>query len=66
MKQSTESPALQPIGYTAREAMELLHLGPTTFYALIKDGKLRAHRTGHKYLVTREELERFVRGEDAA
>jgi excisionase family DNA binding protein len=46
---------------TTEEAAEILRLGRTTVYALIKEGQLRPVHTGRSCRLSRAELERYVR-----
>ena len=63
-------PQIQPLPITPRpltkvfhsveEAAEILSLGRTTIFALIRDGHLRAVRIGKRRLVAASELEAFA------
>jgi excisionase family DNA binding protein len=46
---------------TTEEAAEVLRIGRTTVYALIKDGHLRPVHIGRSCRISRAELERYVR-----
>ncbi|QNG39297.1 helix-turn-helix domain-containing protein [Geodermatophilaceae bacterium NBWT11] len=46
---------------TAEEAADVLCIGRTTVYALMKEGRLRPVHIGRSCRITRAELERFVR-----
>ena len=45
---------------TAEQAAEVLHVGRTTIFALLRDGALRSVRIGRCRRITRAELERYV------
>ncbi|MCU1606071.1 MAG: putative excisionase, partial [Modestobacter sp.] len=45
---------------TTEEAADLLRVGRTTVYALIKDGQLRPVHVGRSCRISRAELERYV------
>lgn len=47
--------------YSVNEAAELLSVGRTMVYDLIRDGRLRSLKVGHRRLIAREDLEAFVR-----
>lgn len=46
---------------TAKDAAEVLRVGRTTLYALMKAGELRPVRIGHSCRLSRVEIERHVR-----
>jgi excisionase family DNA binding protein len=46
---------------TPEEAAKALSVGPTTIYALMKAGELRAIHIGRSCRLSRAELERYVR-----
>lgn len=46
---------------TGREGREYLKRGKTSWFKLIKDGKLRAVKIGGRTYVTRESVERLIR-----
>ncbi|WP_374209416.1 helix-turn-helix domain-containing protein [Klenkia sp. PcliD-1-E] len=46
---------------TTEEAADVLRIGRTTVYALIKDGHLRPVHIGRSCRISRAELERYVR-----
>ena len=52
--------------YDPRETAQILSLGVTTTYALIKERKLRASKLGRRTLITTEEIDRFLREETVA
>ena len=50
-----------PLLLTPEEAAQVLRLGRTTIYALIKEGALRPVHIGRSCRLSRAELERYVR-----
>ena len=50
---------------TPEEAAEVLRVGRTTIYALMKVGELRPVHIGRSCRLSRAELERYVRGLEA-
>jgi excisionase family DNA binding protein len=54
-----------PLLLTPEEAATVLRLGRTTLYALMKAGELRAVHIGRSCRLSRNELERYVRGLEA-
>ena len=54
-----------PLLLTPEEAATVLRLGRTTVYALMKAGELRAVHIGRSCRLSRNELERYVRGLEA-
>src|SRR5215218_7852673 len=50
-----------PLLLTPEEAAELLRLGRTTVYALMKAGEIHAVHIGRSCRISRAELERYVR-----
>ena len=50
-----------PLLLTPEEAAELLRVGRTTIYALMKAGDLRPVHIGRSCRISRAELERYVR-----
>jgi excisionase family DNA binding protein len=56
----------EQLAYTVKEAMAASRIGRTKFYALIRTGQIRTKRIGNKHLVLVEELNRFLRDEEAA
>ena len=50
---------------TPEEAAEVLRVGRTTIYALMKAGELRPVHIGRSCRLSRAELERYVRGLEA-
>ncbi|MFC4692268.1 helix-turn-helix domain-containing protein [Geodermatophilus arenarius] len=54
-----------PILLTPEEAAQVLRIGRTTLYALMKAGELRPVHIGRSCRLSRAELERYVRGLEA-
>ena len=46
--------------YTLTQASELLHLNPITLSDKIKAGELEAFKTGRKYLISEEQINKFL------
>ena len=53
--------AADPLLLTAEEAAQMLRVGRTTIYALMKAGDLRPIHIGRSCRLSRAELERYVR-----
>ena len=51
----------EPLLLTPEKAAEVLRLGRTTVYALMKSGELRPVHIGRSCRLSRAELERYVR-----
>ena len=47
--------------YTAEELADKLRVNIMTIYRYIKAGKLKAHKLGKEFRITKEEFERFLR-----
>jgi len=45
-----------PVLLNSEQGRKVLHLGKTTFYRLVKNGKIPAVRVGRKILVPRDKL----------
>src|SRR5690348_3664794 len=54
-------PTSDPLLLTPEEAAEVLRVGRTTVYALMKAGALRPVHIGRSCRISRAELERYVR-----
>ena len=48
---------------TIKEAAEILDISTRSINRYIKDGKLKAFKVGNKWRFEKEEIERFIRGE---
>ena len=46
--------------YSVNEAAELLSIGRTMLYDLMREGRLPSLKVGHRRLIARADLERFV------
>lgn len=49
--------------YSPKELQPLLQLSKNTINALLRSGDLRSVRVGRRYLIPREALHQFLRGE---
>lgn len=47
--------------YTAKEIAELFSMNVMTIYRYIKAGKLKAHKIGKEFRISRAEFDRFLR-----
>jgi len=47
--------------YTAEELADKLRVNIMTIYRYIKAGKLKAHKLGKEFRITKEEFDRFLR-----
>ena len=57
--------AADPLLLTPEEAAQMLRVGRTTIYALMKAGDLQPVHIGRSCRLSRAELERYVRGLEA-
>lgn len=57
--------AAEALLLTPEEAADVLRIGRTTVYALMKAGDLRSVHIGRSCRLSRAELERYVRGLEA-
>lgn len=46
--------------YTTEEVADILHIGVRKIRSYIKEGRLEASKVGRAYLVSEEEVRRFV------
>ena len=46
--------------YTREEVCELIHIGTTTFYRMVKKGLINAHKIGNRTLVDADELDEAI------
>jgi excisionase family DNA binding protein len=53
--------AAEPLALSVKEVCELLRLGRTTFYKLLKSGKMPAHKCGRRTIVLPSELEQALK-----
>ena len=51
-----EQPTLKP-----REVQDILRIGPDSFRALVRSGRLRALKVGNSVRITRADFARFLR-----
>ncbi|MBM7807734.1 excisionase family DNA binding protein [Geodermatophilus bullaregiensis] len=56
-----DGPTSEPLLLTPEEAAQVLRIGRTTIYALMKAGDLRPVHIGRSCRISRAELERYVR-----
>ncbi|MDP2705566.1 MAG: helix-turn-helix domain-containing protein [Patescibacteria group bacterium] len=47
--------------YTAKEIAELFSMNVMTIYRYIKAGKLKAHKIGKEFRISRAEFDRFLK-----
>lgn len=47
--------------YTPREAWELMKIGRTRFYKLLKDGNIGFFKNGNRYLIPESAIEMFIK-----
>ena len=48
---------------SAGEALEALRVGENSLYRLLNSGKLKAYKNGRNWLIPKEALRQFVRGQ---
>jgi excisionase family DNA binding protein len=53
--------AAEPLALSVKEVCKLLRLGRTTFYELLKSGKMPAHKCGRRTIVLPSELEEALK-----
>ncbi|MGN0575564.1 MAG: helix-turn-helix domain-containing protein [Ruminococcus sp.] len=51
--------------YTPKQAWELLNIGRTRFYQLLKEGKIRYFKNGNRYLIPESAILAFIDGTNA-
>lgn len=49
--------------YTIEEVVEISRLHLNTVYRHIQAGKLKAHKVGKQWRITKEDLEKYLKGE---
>ena len=47
---------------TREDVMDILKIGRSTFYKLIREGKLKGFKEGNRYKVTVEAIDEYVNG----
>ncbi len=52
-----------PVTYTTAEVSKIIHRTEETVRRLIKEGKIPAVRVGGRYLVTKETVDKLLRGD---
>jgi excisionase family DNA binding protein len=57
------APGVMPLAYRVKPFCQLAGISRTTFYELLKTGKIKAVKLGGRTLIPREEAERLARGE---
>jgi len=50
--------------YTVKQVAEILNLHPETVRIKIKDGEINAKQPGRAYLMTEEDIENYVEGDN--
>ena len=51
--------------YTPKQTRELLNIGRTCFYQLLKNGKIRYFKNGNRYLIPESAIITFIEGQSA-
>jgi excisionase family DNA binding protein len=51
---------IQPMAHSVHIAAQLLGIGPSKTWALIREGKIRATRIGRRTLISAREIERVL------
>lgn len=51
--------------YTPKQAWEKLGIGRTTFYHLLKEGKIRFFKNGSRYLIPESSISEFIEEQTA-
>ena len=52
---------VRSLAFSVKEACELSGFGRTTFYKLVKSGKIRAHKCGRRTFILLDELEQALK-----
>jgi len=60
MVKAQKNPTLQPLAYSVPEAAEMIGIGVSKMYILMRDEKLRAIKIGRRTLIPLAELERVI------
>ena len=50
--------------YSVKELTSILHLTPLTICEYFRKGKLKGHKIGKNWYVSKENLDKFLSGED--
>jgi excisionase family DNA binding protein len=53
---------MTPLAYSVNDALRLLGIGRTKFYALVKNGAIPTRKLGTRTLVLAKDLEAFIDG----
>lgn len=63
-KQKDERPMIETV--TPEQAAEIMHMTSRTVYTYLRAGTLKGRKVGgRKWLILREDLEAFIRGDDS-
>lgn len=55
-----------PIVYTPNEAMQILKIGRSRFYTLLREGKIKAIRNGRRYLIPEACITTYIESQTAS
>lgn len=61
LQNGNSAPDRRELAYRLREAAEIAGLSRATLYKLMKEGKLKASKSGRRTLILKTELERYLR-----